>query len=384
MCGNISAMKTFPILITLVLCAPAMLGAGSRDDGKKIPPTPAAVSGNAFASLRDGLQIFSMMGVGPRKAWDDVTNQVYVLDLAHAKWSEGRQVSGTVGRLNASAAGAKGLVILMGGYLAESHGGELTVPDVNVYEPVSRRWSRGKDIPTPVDSSVVGVTHDRFIYLIGGRSPSGPVNNVEVYDVEKDSWSQATPFPGTPVFGLAGGIANDEIIVVDGAKPGPAGGPRYVASDECWLGKIDKKDANKIEWSKLPAHPGPARFAIAGGGSSRDHRVFFSGGTATPHDFKGVAYDGQPAQASDVSFAYDLHAHKWETTSENTYDPRADSRGIVMTPIGPLVLGGMVKNLAVTARVTPVPKKYAVSENANTFVGCRRFAIQFLRFVCGS
>ncbi len=350
-------MKKFPVLITLVLCGAAVLGAGSRDTEKKIPPMPAAVSGNAVGSLRDGLQIFSMMGVGPRKTWDDVTNQVYVLDLAHAKWSEGRQVPGTVGRLNASAAGAKGLVILMGGYLAESHGGELAVPDVNVYEPVSRRWSRGKDIPTPVDSSVVGVTHDRFIYLIGGRSPSGPVNNVQVYDVEKDSWSQATPFPGTPVFGLAGGIANDEIIVVDGAKPGPAGGPRYVASDECWLGKIDKKDANKIEWSKLPAHPGPARFAIAGGGSSRDHRVFFSGGTATPHDFKGVAYDGQPAQASDVSFAYDLHAHKWETTSENTYDPRADSRGIVMTPIGPLVLGGMVKNLAVTARVTPVPKK---------------------------
>jgi len=33
-----------------------------------------------------------MMGVGPRKTWDDVTNQVYVMDLAHARWSEGRQV----------------------------------------------------------------------------------------------------------------------------------------------------------------------------------------------------------------------------------------------------------------------------------------------------
>jgi len=193
--------------------------------------------------------------------------------------------------------------------------------------------------------------------LIGGRSPSGPVNNVQVYDVEKDSWSQATPFPGSPVFGLAGGVADENIVVVDGAKSGTGGGPRYVASDECWLGKIERKDPTRIEWSKLPAHPGSARFAIAGGGSGRDHRVFFSGGTATPHDFKGVAYDGKPAEASNVSFAYDLHAHRWETTSENTYDPRADSRGIVMTPIGPLVLGGMVKNLAVTARVTQLPRK---------------------------
>jgi hypothetical protein len=347
-------MKKPPFLIVLLLCAAVVPGA---DDTKKIPSMPAAVSGNAVASLKDGLQIFSMMGVGPRKTWDDITNQVYVMDLVHPKWTEGRIVPGTVGRLNASAVGIKGIIALMGGYVVDSQGGETPLPDLNLYEPSSRRWGRGKDIPTPVDSAVIGVTHDRFIYLIGGRSPAGPTNLVQVYDVEKQSWSQATPFPGTPVFGLSGGVADEEIVIVDGAKPGPAGGPRYVASDECWLGKIDKKDPNKIEWSKLPAHPGTARFAIAGGGSNHDHRVYFSGGTATPHDFNGVAYDGQPTEASDVSFAYDLHSHKWETNSETTYDPRADSRGIVMTQIGPIVLGGMAKNMAVTARATQVPRK---------------------------
>jgi hypothetical protein len=352
-CDNISAMKKSPFLIALILCAALLPGA----DEKHIPPMPAAVSGNAVASLKDGLQIFSMMGVGPRKAWDDVTNQVYVMDLAHAKWSEGRQVPGVVGRVNASAVGVKDLIILAGGFLADAQGGEVPVPDVNVYQPASHRWSRGQDIPVAVDSAVIGVTHDRFVYLIGGRSPAGPVNNVQVYDIEKDSWTQATPFPGTPVFGLAGGVAGEEIVIVDGAKPGPEGGPRYLASDECWLGKIDKKNPNKIEWSKLPAHPGSARFGIGGGGSNHDHRVFFSGGTTTPHNFKGAAYDGKPAEASDVSFAYDLHAHRWETTSENTYDPRGDSRGVVMTPIGPLVMGGMVRNMAVTARVNQVPKK---------------------------
>jgi len=146
-------------------------------------------------------------------------------------------------------------------------------------------------------------------------------------------------------------------VIVDGAKAGPAGGPKYVASDECWLGKIEKKDPNKIEWSKLPPHPGTAHFAIAGGGTNRQHRILFSGGTATPHDYKGVAYDGKPTEGSAVSFDYDLHHHQWETISEDTYDPRADSRGIVFTPIGPLVLGGMVRNLAVTARVTQLPQK---------------------------
>lgn len=347
-------MKKSPFLIALLLCAAIVPGA---DDEKKLPPMPAAVSGNAVASLRDGLDIFSMMGVGPRKTWDDVTNQLYILHLSSGSWTQGHTVPGVAGRLNAVAAGARNRVVLMGGFVVDGQGGELTVPDVNVFEPTRRQWSRGSDIPVPVDGSVAGVAHDRFIYLIGGRSPSGPVNNVQLYDVEKDSWTQATPFPGTPVFGLAGGVADGEIVVIDGAKAGAPGGPRYVSSDECWLGKIDHKDPNKIEWSKLPPHPGPARFGMAGGGSEHEHKIYFSGGTATPHNFKGASYDGKPAEVSEFTFSYNLHGHKWEPISETTYDPRADSRGIIITPLGNVVLGGMVKNLAVTARVTLLPKR---------------------------
>jgi N-acetylneuraminic acid mutarotase len=347
-------MKKLPVPVLLLFCAASVLG---TDEPKRVPSMPVAVSGNAVASIRGGLEVYSFMGVGPRKTWDDVTNQVYTMNLGHAKWTQGRQVPGVVGRVNAAAAGAKDVIVLMGGYVIDNQGVETTIPDVNVYVPDHRVWSRGKDIPVAVDSAVSGVARGHFIYLIGGRSPQGPVNNVQVYDLEKDSWTQATPFPGTPVFGLAGGVADEEIVIVDGAKTGPAGGPRYVASEECWLGKIDHKNPAKIEWSKLPAHPGAARFAIASGGSDRDQRVFFSGGTATPHDYNGVAYDGQPGEGSTVTFAYDLHHHLGETINNESYDPRADSRGIVFTPIGPLVLGGMAKNMAATARVTQVLQK---------------------------
>jgi hypothetical protein len=36
---------------------------------------------------------------------------------------------------------------------------------------------------------------------------------------------------------------------------------------------------------------------------------------------------------------------------------RSDSRGIVSTPIGPLVVGGMLKNQAISGRVLALPKK---------------------------
>jgi N-acetylneuraminic acid mutarotase len=347
-------MKKFFAIFLLPFCSTI----SSSQEEPKFPPMPVAVSSNAVASLKNGFELFSFMGVGPKKTWDDVSNQVYILNIGHtAKWGTGRQVPGPVGRLNAAAAGVKGVVILMGGFVVDKQGAELTVPDVNVYEPGARRWSRGKDIPVPVDSAVVGATHDHFIYLIGGRSPSGPVNNVQVYDLEKDSWTQATPFPGTAAFGMAGGFAEENIVIIDGAKPGPGGGPRYVPADECWLGKIDRKDPAKIEWSKLPPHPGSAHYGIAGGGSARDHKIFFSGGTSTPHDYKGDSYDGNPPEVSSLTFAYDLHANRWETINGNTTDPRADGRGLLETPVGPVVLGGLAKNLAVTAGVTLYPKK---------------------------
>ena len=346
-------MKKSSVFLLLALCAVIMLAA----DEPKIPSMPAAVSSNAVASLKGGLQLFSMMGVGPRKTWDDITNQVYVLNLSSGRWSDGRPVPGVVGRLGASAVGVKGQVFLFGGYVVDGKGEEITIPDVNVYVPGDQRWYSGEDIPVAVDSAVIGVNRERYIYLVGGRSKKGPVNNVQVYDVEKNSWSQATPFPGPPVFGHAGGLDDDAIVYVDGAMKNTVAGFRYVASEECWLGKIDRKDPNKIEWSKLPAHPGTARLGIAAGPSDRDHRIYFSGGTAVPHGFQGLGYDGKPADVSTVTFSYDLHGRRWGTITENTPDPRADARGILATPLGPVILGGMAKGQAVTARVTALPKK---------------------------
>jgi N-acetylneuraminic acid mutarotase len=350
-------MKKLTVFLLIVL----FMGVGfvqvGAEDEPKIPPMPAAVSNNAVATLQNGLEVFSLMGVGPKKTWDDVSNKVYMLRLASAKWSDIRAVPGVAGRLGAVAVGMRGKIFLFGGYIVDNQGGQITVSDVNGYVPQDKKWYRGEDIPVPVDSAVIGVNHDRYVYLVGGRSKNGPVNNVQVYDAQKNTWSQATPLPGAPVFGHAGGLADDEIVYADGAMKNSGSGDPYVVSQECWLGKIDKKDPNKIEWSKLPAHPGPAHFGIAAGALAKDRRMVFSGGSAAVHDFKGNGYDGKPVEISPVTFDFDLHSHRWETVTEDTTDPRMDSRGIVETPIGRLILGGMVKNGAFTARVQVVPHK---------------------------
>ena len=344
-------MRKLAFFFLPVLCALFLLAA----DQPKIPPMPSAVANNAVASLKNGIDIYSLMGVGTKKTWDDITNKMYILRLTSGKWIEGRPVPGVAGRLGASAVGARGQIFLFGGYVVDKQGTEMTVGDVNSYVPDDHRWYRAEDIPVPIDSAVIGVNHDRYIYLVGGRSKNGPVNNVQVYDAEKNTWSQGTPFPGTPVFGHAGGLADDAIVYVDGAKK-EAGG-HYVSSDECWMGKIDHKDPNKIEWSKLPAHPGPGRFGIVAGAGERDHRIMFSGGTVTPHNFNGLDQDGKLAEISPVTFAFEMHGSRWVTITEDTFDVRADGRGVLTTPLGPLILGGMLKNGAISARVLALPKK---------------------------
>ena len=346
-------MNKLPLLLIPVLFAVFLLAA----DQPKIPPMPDAVSNNAVASLKNGLEVYSFMGVGTKKTWDNITNKVYVLRLTTGKWTEGRPVPGVAGRLGASAIAARGQMFLFGGYVVDAQGTEMTVGDVNSYVPEDHRWYRAEDIPVPVDSAVIGVNHDRYIYLVGGRSKNGPVNNVQVYDAEKNVWSQATPLPGTPVYGHAGTLADDAIVYVDGAKKNTSDSPPYVVSDECWMGKIDHKDPSKIEWSKLPAHPGPGRFGIIAGAGERDHRILFSGGTTNPHNFKGLGADGKLAEISPVTFAFEVHGSRWETVSEDTYDVRFDGRGILSTPLGPLIIGGTLKNGAISARVLALPKK---------------------------
>jgi N-acetylneuraminic acid mutarotase len=345
-------MRHKVIYLLPALLAIFLLGA----EQPKIPAMPTAVTGNSVASLKSGLDVYSIMGIGTKRTWDDVSNRMFSLSMKSGKWIEGRPIPGVAGRLGSAAIGAKGEVFVFGGYTIDGQGNEYTVGDVNAYLPEDHRWYRAADLPVPVDGAVIGVNHDRYVYVIGGRGKSGPVNNVQLYDAEKNTWSQATPSPGTPVFGHSGGLADDTILYVDGAKM-DAATRKYISSEECWMGKIDKKDPDKIEWSKLPAHPGPGRFNIVAGGSDHEHRILFSGGTLTPHNFKGLGDDGKPAELSPITFAFDLHGGRWETLMEDTFDVRADERGIVFTPLGPLILGGTLKNSAVSGRVLALPKK---------------------------
>ncbi len=330
-------------------------------DPPKFEPLPVPLSNNAVASVksRGSLLLYSMMGIGAKKTWDATSNSAYLLEPESdtGKWIEVRSVPGTAGRLAATAVGAREHVFLFGGYVVDAQGGERTLSDVNVYEPLTDRWFRAEDLPVAVDDAVAGVSRDRYIYVVSGWSKTDAVRDVQLYDAEKNKWSQATPIPGTPVFGHAGAVVGDTIVYIDGAYKNPAGGqPKYVASDECWMGKIDHHDRSKIQWTKLPVHPGPARYRIAAGGSEKDQKIYFSGGTDNPYNYNGNGYNGVPAEPSPVTFAFNLRSGKWETINEHTPQPTMDHRGLLVIPEGLVIAGGMEKGQQVTGRTVVLPK----------------------------
>jgi N-acetylneuraminic acid mutarotase len=324
-----------------------------------VEPLPDPVSNNAVAILKlhGQFALFSLMGIGPKKTWDAVTNMAYELDAGSGKAYTIHSVPGTAGRIGAMAVGASGRVFLFGGYVVYQGGG-MVVPDVNTYEPANDRWVRNVDTPIPIGDAVIGVYRDRYIYLVSGRSNGGLIADVQMYDLEKNKWSKATSILGTPVFGHAGALVDDTIIYVDGAKQNDTRqGPRFVASEECWKGRIDHRHPNLIEWTKLPNHPGNARFRIAAGGSEKDQMIYFSGGSENPHDYNGIGYDGKPSEPSPVSFAYNLRTGKWETLNDNTPDPTMDHRGLLVTPEGLVIIGGMEKGQQVTGNIQVVSKE---------------------------
>lgn len=326
---------------------------------QELQPLPSPVTNNALTWVHVQGQdlVYSLMGLGAGKSWNDVTNAANALNVGYDKWTTIRPVPGP-GRLGASAASAREQVFVLGGFVPDQSGSQAIVADVSVYDPIGLRWYRGPDLLTEARDAAVGVFRDRYIYIIGGFTKNGPTNAVQMYDVQTQRWQQATPLAGSPVFGHAGAVVGDSIIYIDGAVRNPDGAkPAYVASNECWIGKIDHRHPERIAWSKLPLHPGDARYRIASGGSDKDGRAYFAGGSANIYDYDGVGPDGTPAEPSAQVFAYNLKSNAWETIPVKDIAPTMDHRGLAVTSDGLIVVGGMGKSQKVTAAVSLLQKK---------------------------
>ncbi|MCH8081046.1 MAG: galactose oxidase [Proteobacteria bacterium] len=307
-------------------------------------PDPTSNNAAAGVMVEGEPYLFSFSGLGEGKERSDIHSRAYLININEQWARELPPLPGGKNRLASIAVAVAGTVYVIGGYTVAEDGHELSTPEVYAFDPARESYAELAPMPVPVDDTVAFVYQDRYIYLVSGWHDKGNVSEVQVYDTVEDIWFKATPYPGSPVFGHAGGIAGNRFVIADGVKmlEGVEGAGRFKASEEVYLGTIDADDPALISWRQLPPHPGNPLFRMAATGVADKNLVIFAGGSDNPYNFDGIGYDGAPSAPSASVFGFDIAAKEWRLYGEKPY-PTMDHRGLVELDGRFYIIGGMTK-----------------------------------------
>lgn len=316
---------------------------------------PMPVSNNAVTTVdvEDRQFAVSFAGLGSGRSHSDTLSITLILDSESGRWREATPLPGGVGRLASAAASIGELAYVFGGYTVASDGSEASLPYVHAFDPVTEEFTALSPMPVPVDDAVAVTYLDRFVYLISGWHDLGNVNLVQRFDTETDTWVQATPIPGNSVFGHAGGIVGNRIVYCDGVavRPFADRSRDFVANDGCFLGVIDSEDARRIDWRRIPSHPGLPRYRMASAGIESLSAVVFIGGSVNPYNYNGIGYDGEPSEPVGRALFFSLDSLTWRELSISG-PATMDHRGLVPYGNRWLTVGGMLAGPEVTDQVT--------------------------------
>lgn len=310
-----------------------------------LPALPEPRSNLALAAVirDDGVYLVAANGLGTGKTAADIRRNLWVLDPGADHWRSLPDLPVAEGRLASAAVAIAGRAYLLGGYSVAADGSETSTPEVFAIDPLSSAVSRRADMPIPVDDAVALPWRDRYIVLVSGWHQQGNVAAVQIFDTETDRWQAASDFPGEPVFGHAGGLVGDELLICDGvtASRDAAGKGVFAMTDACYRGRLDPAVIGQIEWQPVTAHPGRPRYRMAATGSTLDgDRVVFAGGSENPYNYNGIGYDDQPAAASAAVFSYDFGRDQWQQHAPSNV-ATMDHRALIETAGSFHLIGGM-------------------------------------------
>ncbi len=321
---------------------------------------PEAVANNATAylQLKQQPQLYTFNGLQAGKTYKDVTKHAFVWQNSQWHKMNVPEVQSPV--LASVAVTVKQSVYLFGGYTVAADHSEKSIPHVwkidgkQISENPLSEWLAMPTMPVPVDDAVALVYQQRYIYLISGWHDVDNVDRVQVFDTDTEEWFQASSFPLPPVFGHAGGIVDNHMIICDGVKVvKKLDEKQFKSSAECVLGVINPNDITDITWEQIPHHSGTAYYRMAA--TAVNNQIVFAAGSDNPYNFNGIGYNGEPAKPSGAVRVYDLSSQKWSIINDKI-NPSMDHRALLNTPYGLLILGGMVAQQQVTDQITVLHK----------------------------
>ncbi|MCK0068762.1 Kelch repeat-containing protein [Kordiimonas laminariae] len=335
----------------------AMLTVAEVDQAEQkcLPPMPVPHANNAIAGgvMHDKMHLFSFAGLKAGKTWQDTSKEAYMFVEGREGWERLPDLPVEEGRLAATAELVNERIYYFGGYTVAEDGSEKSTPENFEYNPYDRTYVRIPDMPVPTDDAVSFVYQNRYIYLVSGWHDVGNIRDVQVYDIKDKRWFKATDYPGTPVFGHAGGIVGNRFVIADGVAVvgrDEKGRRKFDTVNEGWMGTIDPANPTKITYRRLPQLPGRGHYRMAGEGDREGNRILFAGGTPTAYNYSGIGYDGTPATPKAHVFAWDFNRDNW-VALEDKVTPTMDHRGLLRWQDDWLTIGGLYKDQRVSGAV---------------------------------
>ncbi|AWL11480.1 hypothetical protein HMF8227_00987 [Saliniradius amylolyticus] len=341
-------------------CLPLMglVLAGWALAGSQLPDLPEPVTNNGVAHLEaDGEHFLaSFMGLAEAKDWQAAHNKAWVLKIGEKSWQPVEPVPASMspeGRLATTVAGIGDTAYIFGGYTVEQDHSETSSPDVYAFKVPEMEYQKLPDMPVPVDDSVALVHQNRYIYLVSGWHNHGNVNLVQVFDTQTRQWQQASPFPGKPVFGHAGAIIENQMILCDGVAVVPQLMTKrtFAAEPACFKGIINAADPTRIDWQKIEHPTGEARYRMAA--ASVKGKAVFIGGSSNPYNYNGIGYNGEPSEPSSDVWVYHPKENRWQLGQSS--QATMDHRGLLVMGHKLLVIGGMTRQQQVLDKITTYP-----------------------------
>ena len=348
-------MRIVAAALAVGLLACAAVPAPVTVDWMEHAPLPMPISNNAVASVETdtGWELLSFAGLGAGKAWTDVTDRAYSMNVARGTWKTLPPVPGEQGRLASVAVGVDGFAYVFGGYTVAEDGSEVSTPEVYRFDPKTQSYELYTRMPVPVDDTVALPYLDRYVYLVSGWHDKANVELVQVLDVTKRSWAVATEYPGPAVFGHSGGIVGRQLLICDGVELiVEEDERRFAASNSCYVGTIDADHHTKIDWRKAPSHPGKPLYRSAAAGVP-GLGVVMIGGSDNPYNYNGIGYDDRPSDASTAMLRYSFDEDRWDVLAPKLA-ASMDHRGLAYAAGRWYLVGGMTSGQRVTSDVASV------------------------------
>ncbi|MCA8913509.1 MAG: hypothetical protein KDB82_17620 [Planctomycetes bacterium] len=226
---------------------------------------------------------------------------------------------------------AEGKVWLIGGiHQVEGKPGDVTIAEVDCYDPALERWTTPTSMPTPRNRLAGGAIANR-IYAAGGMKLGEHLEDsdaVEVLDTSTMKWSNAANLP-KPCHGMGIAVVGEKLVSAGGSQNGGT-----------WL-----YDSKADEWSDGAKLPGPILFGAA---LAVDQQVYLVGNRTR---------GGIPL------LRYDVVQDEWETLAEKSIETHrmaaAAYEGKLYVIGGEAPKGGELNRLSI---YDPVTGKWKHSE----------------------